>query len=119
MILLVPLPKVEKLKEAIGDVLDSERVCVTDLGRIVGYLISMAITLDPITRLFTRYMWFTIACRRSWRDQIVVSEILSRELRFWWQHVDTSMATAVGKNFPPLLSFLATLVRLVLGLIQP
>lgn len=78
--------KVEKLKKAIIDVLDSERVCLRDLARIVGYLISMTIALGHM-RLFTRHMYFAITCRRSWRDHIVVSEHLAQELRFWLQHV--------------------------------
>lgn len=41
MILPLPLLKVERLKEAIVDGLDSERACVRNRARIVGYLISV------------------------------------------------------------------------------
>ena len=80
MIFQVPLPKIEKLKRAILSVLDSDRVPLKDLLRIVGNLISVTISLGLIARLFTRYMYFVIACRRSWHDHIVVSEQLAQEL---------------------------------------
>lgn len=61
--------------------------------------ISMTIALGPITRLFTVHMYFAIVCRRSWRDNIVVSEHLAQEIRFWLQHVDAFNGYAIRRKF--------------------
>ena len=64
MIFQVPFHKVEKLKGAICDMLASDRVPIRDIAKIEGYVVAMTIALGPITRLFTRQMYFVIMCRR-------------------------------------------------------
>ena len=99
MIFQVPSQKIEKLKRAILNVLDAERVPIKDIARISGYLVAMTIALGPIARLFTRQMYFVIACRRSWQDHVFVSEHLAQELKFWLQHVDAFNGYAIKKKF--------------------
>ena len=99
MIFQVPSQKIEKLKRAFLNVLDAERVPIKDIARISGYLVAMTIALGPIARLFTRQMYFVIACRRSWQDHVFVSEHLAQELKFWLQHVDAFNGYAIKKTF--------------------
>lgn len=88
MIFEVPVRKIEKLKAAIRAVLNCQSVPVWDIARIAAYLISLTIALGPISRFFTRHMYFVIAFRRSWRDYVYVSDHLSQELKFGLQRVD-------------------------------
>ena len=70
MIFQVPVLKIEKPKAAIHAVLNCQSVPVRDIARITGYLISMSIALELLARLFTRHMYFVIACRGSWCDYV-------------------------------------------------
>lgn len=99
MIFQVPSPKLEKLKRVILDILARHTVLVKDVAKVAGYLNAMTIAVGPIARLFTRQMYFVIACRRSWRDYVLVTEPLSQELRFWLQHVDAFNGYPIRRKF--------------------
>ena len=112
MIFQVPSHKIEKLKRAIRNVLESEWVPIKDIAQISAFLVAVTIAIGPIARLFTRQMYFAIACRRSWRDLIFVSEPLSQELKFWLQHIDAFNGYAIKTKF--LLHQLFIVMRVIL-----
>lgn len=99
MIFQVPPKKLEKLKGAIKDVLNSSYISLRSIARIAGYLVSMTIALGPIARLFTRQMYYMIARRESWRDVITLSEPVAQELKFWLNHVDAFSGYAIQRKF--------------------
>lgn len=111
MIFEMPVRKIEKLKAAIRAVLNCQSVPATLLVRIAGYLISLNIALGPIARFFTRYMYFVVAFRRSWRDYVYVSEHLSQELKFGLQRVDAfnGYHITLEDDFALQLLFIVTL----------
>ena len=95
----VPPKKLEKSKRAISDVLNSSTVSLRNIARIAGYLVSMTMALGPIGRLFTRQMYYVIACRESWQDVVTISEPVAQELKFWLNHVDAFNGYTIKRKF--------------------
>ena len=60
--------KIESLKRKITSILYSCNVCIKDIARIAGYIVSMTIAIGSIARLLTRQMYHTIAQRYCWSD---------------------------------------------------
>ena len=99
MVYQVPPKKIESLKRKITSILYSCNVCIKDIARIAGYIVSMTIAIGSIARLFTKQMYHTTTQRNSWSDYVSISEPLRQELKFGLQHVDAFNGYAIQRKF--------------------
>ena len=82
-ILIVPEKKVQKAKAVLnGLLLDFLNVRVSDVARIAGFLISFALAMGSVTRIFTRQMYLCVQMRSSWSERLHVSSEFLDEVRF-------------------------------------
>ena len=91
--IMVTLPRVEKLKGCIKNVLegyDSGYIWfeVRTIASVVGQIISMQTVLGDDVRLRTRYLHYCILNCSSWNSDIRLSKEAVSELRFWASSVE-------------------------------
>ena len=85
---LVPQEKIERLCQAIGELLLYDRVSVRHLASIIGQIISMGLAVGPVARLRSRYMYDVLNQRRSWFDRVLLSCEAREELHFWKDNIN-------------------------------
>ena len=79
----LPDKKPSKLKGLL-DVAISDGLCTYRfLAKTAGSVISSALAVGPIARLFTRQIYFTIEARSSWDSFVFFSPALLEEIKFW------------------------------------
>ena len=85
---MVTLPRVEKLKGSIKNVLEGYDSAYTwfefrVIASVVGQIIAMQTVLCDDVRLRTMYSYYCILNRSSWNSDIRLSKEAVSELRFW------------------------------------
>ena len=68
----IPEKKVSKLKGLLEPAIQAGCSSFRDLARIAGTIISVALPVDPISRLLTRQMNFAIETKSAWENVIPV-----------------------------------------------
>ena len=98
----IPNKKVNKLKSILDSALLVGSSSYRELARIAGSIISVALAVGPISRLFTRQMYFAIESRTaSWDHLFHFPPSLLEELRFWRCNIDSFNGYALR---PPVAS---------------
>ena len=77
----------QKLKSLLGSAIRDRSSSYRELARIAGSIISVALTIGPISRLFTRQMYLAIESRSAWGNTLHFSTALLEELRFWYCNI--------------------------------
>ena len=87
-ILHVRTRMIERLCQAISELLLYDRVSVRHLASIIGQIISMGLVVGPVARLRSRYMYDVLNQRRSWFDRVLLSCEAREELHFWKDNIN-------------------------------
>ncbi|KXJ10028.1 Integrase/recombinase xerD-like [Exaiptasia diaphana] len=88
MVYQIPEKKLSKLKGLLDLCISDGHCTYRFLAKIAGSVISCALAVGPIARLFTRQMYLTIETRLSWDSVVHFSPGLLEELRFWYLNLD-------------------------------
>jgi hypothetical protein len=100
MVVTLPCLKIQKIEEAIKDLLERQRVPVKHLAAVLGKIISTEPSHGMLSRVATRSGYVLIAQHTEvygWKGQIELSESAKRELNFM-------VATIREKNGCPIKS---------------
>ena len=63
MLFIIPEKKIVKLKSVLTGLIDEfPNLCVRDVARVSGLVISLSLALGPIARLFNRQIYFSFNC---------------------------------------------------------
>ena len=85
----IPEAKVRKLKSLLSSAIRDKSSPYRELARVVGSIISVALAVGPLSRLFTRQMYLAINSRSTWDHTLHFSSALLEELRFWYCNTDS------------------------------
>ena len=85
----IPEAKVRKLKSLLISAIRDKSSSYRELARIAGSLISVALAVGPLSRLFTRQMYLAIESRSAWDHTLHFSSALLEMLRFWYCNIDS------------------------------
>ena len=85
----IPEAKVRKLKSLLSSAIRDKSSSYRELARIAGSLISVALAVGPLSRLFTRQMYLAIESRSAWDHTLHFSSALLEMLRFWYCNIDS------------------------------
>ena len=85
----IPEAKVRKLKSLLSSAIRDKSSSYRELARIAGSLISVALAVGPLSRLFTRQMYLAIESRSAWDHTLHFSSALLEKLRFWYCNIDS------------------------------
>ena len=85
----IPESKLAKLKRSLQSLILDGRATYRELARLAGFIISLSLAVGPISRLFTRQMYFFIQSRPAWDISFTFPGALLQELKFWLQHIDS------------------------------
>ena len=85
----IPEAKVRKLKSLLSSAICDKSSSYRELARIAGSLISVALAVGPLSRLFTRQMYLAIESRSAWDHSLHFSSALLEMLRFWYCNIDS------------------------------
>ena len=85
----IPEAKVGKLKSLLSSAIRDKSSSYRELARIAGSLISVALAVGPLSRLFTRQMHLAIECHSAWDHTLHFSSALLEKLRFWYCNIDS------------------------------
>ena len=80
--------KLSKLKGLLDICIHDGHCTYRYLAKTAGSVISCALAVGPIARLFTRQMYLTIETRSSWDRVVYFSSSLLEELKFWFLNLD-------------------------------
>ena len=85
----IPEAKVRKLKSLLSSVIRDKSSSYRELARIAGSIISVALAVGPLSRLFTRQMYLAIESCSAWDHTLHFSSALLEMLRFWYCNIDS------------------------------
>ena len=85
----IPEAKVQKLKSLLSSAIRDKSSSYRELARIAGSIISVALAVGPLSRLFTRQMYLAIESRSAWDHTFHFSSALLEELRFRYCNIDS------------------------------
>ncbi|XP_044182961.1 uncharacterized protein LOC122963548 [Acropora millepora] len=85
----IPEAKVRKLKSLLSSAIRDKSSSYRELARIAGSLISVALAVGPLSRLFTPQMYLAIESRSAWDHTLHFSSALLEMLRFWYCNIDS------------------------------
>ena len=81
--------KVRKLKSLMSSAIRDTSSSYRELARIAGSLISVALAVGPLSRLFTRQMYLAIESHSAWDHTLHFSSALLEMLRFWYCNIES------------------------------
>ena len=85
----IPEAKVRKLKSLLSSAIRDKSSSYRELARIARSLISVALTVEPLSRLFTRQMYLAIESHLVWDHTLHFSSALLEKLTFWYCNIDS------------------------------
>ena len=85
----IPEAKVRKLKSLLSSATRDKSSSYRELARIAGSIISVALAVGPLSRLFTRQKHLAIESRSAWDHTLHFSSAFFEELRFWNCNIDS------------------------------
>ena len=97
----VPIRKIKGIKACIKSILVDSTCTVKQLSKVTGLLSSMHLSIGPLVRLFTRYLYRTIENRNTWFDFIHIDSETRFELQFWYDNIEQRN----GYTFKPCPSY--------------
>ena len=80
--------RVQKFKNLLKALMETDLPTARFVAKIVGTIISMGLGLGPVTRMWTRKLYCDIAKAVSWNQRISLSTEALAELDFWQQCFD-------------------------------
>ena len=85
----IPETKVRKLKSLLSSAIRDKSSSRRESPRITGSIISVALAVGPLSRLFTRQIYLAIEFRSAWDHTLHFSSALLEGLRFWYCNIDS------------------------------
>lgn len=90
---MVTATRVNRLKICISNVFESYEAGlfwfdVRNIASVAGQIISMQTVFGSVVRLRTRYLYYCIINRSSWKSSIVLSEKAMNILKYWFTALD-------------------------------
>ena len=85
----IPEAEVRKLKSLLSSAIRDKSSSYRKLARIARSLISVALAVGPLSRLFTRQVYLAIESHLAWDHTLHFSSALLEKLRFWYCNIDS------------------------------
>ena len=102
-IIQVPLRRIKSLRDRIDLVVrHNSSVTARQLAGLVGSIVSMGLALGPVSRLWTRAMYYDILSAEFWSQHIALSPEAMREVQFWKESFDDCHGQPIWKTDPKI-----------------